>query len=118
MLSVEVKLDYVVSAAGRLGRKDWALMFGGAIISMIVADLLPREVMGDLLTMASHVLGYILGGGAGPPQFPPMTPLPPVAKRSARTEEEQGGCFWGPDRRGGRGSSVQVLSRRRRAVSL
>jgi hypothetical protein len=77
MLSAEAKLDYVVEAAGRLGRKDWAIIFGGAIVSTIVADLLPREVLGDLLTMASHVLGHIFGGGAGPLQLPPMTPPPP-----------------------------------------
>ena len=77
MLSAEAKLDYVVEAARRLGRKDWAIIFGGAIVSTIVADLLPREVIGDLLTMASQVLGHILGGGAGPLQFPPMTSLPP-----------------------------------------
>lgn len=80
MLSAEAKLDYVVSAASRLGRKDWALMFGGAVVSVIVADLLP-EVMEDLLTMASHILDQLFGAGGGPPQLPPMTPLtsPPMA---------------------------------------
>jgi hypothetical protein len=76
MLSAAAKLDYVVEASRRLGRKDWAIIFGGAIVSTIVADLLPREVMGDILTMAAQVLGHIFGGGAGPPQFPPMTPPP------------------------------------------
>ena len=77
MLSAEAKLDYVLEASRRLGRKDWAIIFGGAIVSTIVADLLPREGLGDLLTMASHVLGHIFGGGAGPLQLPPMTPPPP-----------------------------------------
>jgi|SRR5665647_141716 len=78
MLSAEAKLDYVLEASRRLGRKDWAIIFGGAIVSTIVADLLPREVAGDLLTMAAQVLGHIFGGVAGSPQFPPMTQLPPL----------------------------------------
>jgi len=77
MRSAETKLDFLVSAARHQGRKEWALMFVGAVVSVIVADLLPREVMGDILSMASHVLGHLFGGAGGTPQFPPMTPLPP-----------------------------------------
>jgi hypothetical protein len=77
MLSVEAKLDYVVEAARRLGRKDWALMFGGAIVSVLVADLLPREVVGDILSMAANVLSHLFNDLSGPSQFPPMTPLAP-----------------------------------------
>lgn len=78
MRSAEAKLDFLVSAARHQGRKEWALMFVGAVVSVIVADLLPREVMGDTLSMASHVLGHLFGGAGGTPQFPPMTPLPPL----------------------------------------
>ena len=34
--------------------------------------------MADILSMASHVLGHLVGDAGGPPQFPPMTPLPPL----------------------------------------
>lgn len=76
MRSAEAKLDFLVEAVRHQGRKEWALMFVGAVVSVIVADLLPREAMGDILSMASHVLGHLFGGTSGPPQSPPMTPLP------------------------------------------
>jgi len=47
--SIEARLDDLVSAAGRVGRKDWLMMFGGAILSVILADLLPHEVVGQFL---------------------------------------------------------------------
>jgi len=69
MLSIEERLDYVVSAADRVGRKDWKLMLSAAILGLILTDLLPREVVGDILTMASHGFDHFFGGG-GLPQLP------------------------------------------------
>ena len=74
MLSIEAKLDYLVSAADRVGRKDWRILFGGVVLSLIAADLLPREVVSDFFTMVPHVLGHIFGDGGGPPELP-STPL-------------------------------------------
>lgn len=45
--SIEARLDDLVSAAGRVGRKDWLMMFGGAILSVILADLVPTRLWGN-----------------------------------------------------------------------
>jgi hypothetical protein len=72
-LSIEAKLDEIASAAGRVGRKDWLLLFGGVILSVIMADLLPREAVWNILAMALHGLDHLFGGGGTPPQLPPIT---------------------------------------------
>jgi hypothetical protein len=72
-LSIAAKLDDIALAAGRVGRKDWRLLVGGAILSVIIADLLPREAVWDILTMALQGLGHLFNGGGGPPQLPLMT---------------------------------------------
>lgn len=76
--SIAATLDYLVSTTDRMGRKDWALMFGGAILGALMADYLPREVVGDLLKMAYSVLGHLFGDGGGPQQLPPVPPSPPL----------------------------------------
>ena len=34
MLHLEAKLDDIAAAAGRMGRKDWALWVGGALLTL------------------------------------------------------------------------------------
>jgi hypothetical protein len=70
-LSMEAKLDYIASATSRVGRKDWLLMFSGVILSVSLADLLPREVVEDVFAMALRGLGHLFGGSGGPPPLPP-----------------------------------------------
>jgi len=55
------KLDYVVEASHRLGRKDWFLLFAGVIFTYL-ATLLPPEAIRDMslgfLKAISHLHGF------------------------------------------------------------
>ena len=73
MLQLEAKLDDIAAAAGRMGRKDWALWVSAALLGAFVQGILPPEVVQHIIKMAVHGLGYLLGGGGTPPLLPPMT---------------------------------------------
>jgi hypothetical protein len=65
------RLDAAEDASKRMGRKDWLLLFGGALLSMILSGLAPPEVVQGILTMTAHSLGHLFGH-ASPPQLPPQ----------------------------------------------
>jgi len=68
---IEEKLDELAAAAGRVGRKDWRLMFAGTVLAVIIGNLLPREVLFHILAMAANGLGHLFGDGGGPvPRLP------------------------------------------------
>jgi len=69
---IEEKLDDLAAAAGRVGRKDWRLMSAGAVLAVIIGDLLPREVLSQILAMAANGLGHLFGDGGGPVPLPPI----------------------------------------------
>lgn len=73
LLSLDAKLDEIEVAAGRIGRKDWQLLFYGVMFTVIVTGLLSPEAAQHILTMALHGLAPLLGGGGRPPQLPPVT---------------------------------------------
>ena len=68
---LEAKLDDIVAAAGRMGRKDWTLWVGGALLGAFVQGILPPEVVQHIIRMTVDGLGYLLGGGGTPPLLPP-----------------------------------------------
>jgi len=72
MLSVEAKLDEIEAAAGRIGRKDWQLLFCGVTFTVIVTGLLPPEAVQHILAMALQGLDHLFGDGGRPPQLPPL----------------------------------------------
>jgi hypothetical protein len=65
---LEERLDYLVDAAGRVGRKDWFLMAAGVMFSYVLAAALPPDsathILGTLLTSIGHILW---GGPLGLP---------------------------------------------------
>jgi hypothetical protein len=63
MLHLEAKLDDIAAAAGRMGRKDWALWVSGALLGAFVQGILPPEVVQHIIRMTVDGLGYLLGGG-------------------------------------------------------
>jgi hypothetical protein len=73
ILHLEAKLDDIAAAAGRMGRKDWTLLVSGALLGSFVQGILPPEAVHDILRMTLEGLGYVFGGGGGPPQLPPVT---------------------------------------------
>jgi hypothetical protein len=44
MLHLETKLDDIAAAAGRMGRKDWALWVSGALLGAFVQGILPQTL--------------------------------------------------------------------------
>jgi hypothetical protein len=56
---VEARLDQAEEASRHLGRKDWVLLFGGVILSLIVADLLPPAVAEHILMAVLHSLEHL-----------------------------------------------------------
>lgn len=66
----ERRFDEAEDASRRVGRKDWLLMFGGALFSLILSAVVPPEVIQHILAMAAQGLGHLFGRQA-PPGLPP-----------------------------------------------
>jgi hypothetical protein len=73
MLHLEAKIEDIAAAAGRMGRKDWALWVSAALLGAFVQGILPPEVVQHIIRMTVDGLGYLLGGWGTPPLLPPMT---------------------------------------------
>src|SRR2546430_1253811 len=64
---LDAKINYIVEAAGRLGRTDWRGLFVGVIVSYILTAALPPEsahaifrTFVTLLQAIGHLYGYRL----------------------------------------------------------
>ncbi len=69
---IEQKLDVLVDASRRVGRKDLSVMIYGAAFGMIVNDAVPAHVVQGIIAMIIHGLGHLLGLGGVPPALPPQ----------------------------------------------
>jgi len=69
--AVEQKLDELVDASKRVGKKDWRVMLYGYAFGMIANDAVPPHLVQSIIMTVAHGLGHILGIGGAPPQ-----PLP------------------------------------------
>jgi hypothetical protein len=70
MSRIEARLDDAEEASRRLGRKDWLLLFGGTILSLIITDLVPPEVVQHIFTATLHALQHLFAGGPPPRELP------------------------------------------------
>ena len=68
---VEARFDQAEEASRHLGRKDWVLLFSGAILSLVVADLLPPSVAEQILMTVLHGLEHLFGIHVVRSQLPP-----------------------------------------------
>jgi hypothetical protein len=68
MRLLDERLDYLVDAAKRTGRRDWLLMLAGVMLSYVVAVELPPEAARDILDTFLRGIARILGGDF--PQLP------------------------------------------------
>jgi hypothetical protein len=68
---VEQKLDDLVEASKRVGRKDWLTMLYGAAFGMIVNDAVPAHIVQAVISMTIHGLGHLFGLGSLPSALPP-----------------------------------------------
>ncbi len=60
---IEERLDEAEEASHRMGRKDWLLLFGGVVLTLIVTDLVPPAVVEQIFTGIVHGLGHLFGSG-------------------------------------------------------
>ena len=68
---VEERLDQTERASRHMDRKDWLLLFNGALFSLILGDILPPQAVQHILLMTLHGLGHLFGiGGGHPPHIP------------------------------------------------
>jgi hypothetical protein len=54
------RLDYLVDASSRLGRKDWIVTAAGALIGVVVQAALSSNATTRLLQVADHALGWLV----------------------------------------------------------
>lgn len=65
---VEARLDQAEGASRRMGRKDWLVLFNGAIFSLILTDLITPQTAQHIILMTVHGLSHLFGIG-GPPHL-------------------------------------------------
>jgi hypothetical protein len=60
---LEERLDYAAEAAARLPRIDWRTAIVGALLSTLMAGLLPSDVVQEVLGAITRSLGHMYGLG-------------------------------------------------------
>lgn len=63
LADLDAKLDYLVDAATRLGRKDWLIIFVGAIVAWLVASALQSDAAGQIFEALMSGIAQLLGPG-------------------------------------------------------
>lgn len=59
---IDKKFKEADKASRRMGRKDWGLLFGGALLSLILSDAITPGIMGHILVMVQHGIGQLFMG--------------------------------------------------------
>jgi hypothetical protein len=49
-------------------------MFGGVILGLILQQLVPQDVVSNIVEMVSNGLGHLFGGDGPVPPLPPLAP--------------------------------------------
>ena len=71
LAAIDQRLDDAEEASKRLGRKDWIMMFYGAVISTGMTEAVPPSVIQTVLTTVLHGIAHIFGIGGTPPVIGP-----------------------------------------------
>jgi hypothetical protein len=66
MERVQERLDEAEEASRRLGRKDWILLFSGAVFSLILTDVITPVAAQHVFTMLIHGVGHLFISDGGP----------------------------------------------------
>jgi hypothetical protein len=66
--ALEGRVENLVKASTRLGRRDWLTIFLGTMFTWTLEGLVPPEGLREALMIAAHGLGHLFGGGV--PQLP------------------------------------------------
>jgi len=67
LVAISRRLDHAEEASKRLGRKDWLMLFYGAMVSTAMTDGVPPSVIQTVLTTVLHGIAHIFGFGGPPP---------------------------------------------------
>lgn len=70
---IEARLDEAERASGRMGGKDWLLLFSGTVLTLIITDIVTPDVAQHIFTMAIQSLGHLFVGGRNPPRSLPSS---------------------------------------------
>lgn len=63
---IDARFEEAEKASERLGRKDWILLFGGAVFSLILTDVITPDIAQHILMLAVHGLEHLFLGGPQP----------------------------------------------------
>lgn len=68
LAKINRKLDYLIDASERVGRKDLKVLFLGILCTFVYEGLIPSGPdLRELFGIAGHLLRQVLGGGMSPP---------------------------------------------------
>lgn len=72
--AIDARLDYLVDASTRAGRRDWQLLLIGALMGLALEAIIPPESVRGLMVLGLRGLAHLLGvdtpelpGGGGSP---------------------------------------------------
>ena len=69
--NIKQKLDDLIAASERVGKKDFLVMVYGTAFGLIVNDEIPAHAVQAIITMIVTGIGYFFGIGSPPPFIPP-----------------------------------------------
>lgn len=67
---LDTRLDQAEEASRHLGRKDWMMLFNGAIFSLMLTDLITPSAAQHIILLTVQGLGHLFGFGGPPPHLP------------------------------------------------
>ena len=68
LAEINRKLDYLIDASTRLGRKDWKIICVGILVTLAIPQLTPSGPgVRELFAIAWHLLRHVLGSVISPP---------------------------------------------------
>ena len=59
---IDARFEEAEKASERLGRKDWILLFGGSVFSLILADAITPDIAQHILMLTVHGLEHLYVG--------------------------------------------------------
>jgi hypothetical protein len=63
---IDARFEEAKKASERLGRKDWILLFGGSVFSLILADVITPDIAQHILMIAVRGLEHLFLSGPPP----------------------------------------------------
>ena len=68
---MEATFKQAEQASRHMGRKDWLMLFNGAVFSLILTDTISPNTAQHIILLTIHGLSHLLGIGGPPPHLPP-----------------------------------------------